>query len=133
MYHSHCISLTERSATRTMSFKINKYLKKKSDVVDLKTSDWFCFLDKWTPTMDISHSVMITILSSSININEGPYNNLMSMKVFTLTVNKRFKWAPQIMRNVVTTSIFKSCYPFCNNCVVHILGEVYYIVGKRNH
>ena len=70
---------------------------------------------------------MITILDSIINIigRGGGVNmtNLMSTRIFTLIMNKIFIRAPNITRNVATSSIW-IWQPSHTKDVFHNLGEM---------
>ena len=51
------------------------------------------------------------------------YDHLMSLRMFTLTLNKIFIWAPNIMRQMAMGMIW-ICESSCRNCMLHILWEV---------
>ena len=66
----------------------------------------------------------LTTLGSNSQQNWGDlYDHVMNSRIFTLTMNKIFIWAPRIMRKMATDMI-QNCQSSRTNCVEHIVQEV---------
>ena len=67
---------------------------------------------------------MLIILGLIVNMIKGdPYNHLMNTQIITLKMNEMFIWAPWIMRQMATDTIWIRWLSH-TNCVFHILRKV---------